>query len=64
MSEEKKSFRVGDEVPEDGNYYCEICHTEGGVTGRKLSKGEPFPVCMNCGDSTSWTKAPGSNRDE
>jgi len=54
MAEEKTSFRPGDKVPETANYYCEICHTEGGVDGRELREGEDFPVCMNCGDATSW----------
>lgn len=56
MAETKDRYRPGDEVPETGNYYCEICHTEGGVEGRELHEGEEFPVCRNCGDATSWKK--------
>lgn len=58
MSEKKKSFRAGEKVPEKGSYYCEICHTEGGVSHREFTEGDDFPVCMNCGDSTSWAKTP------
>ena len=54
--EEKKSFRPGDEVPAEGHYYCEICHTEGGVDTHEFKPGEKFPTCMNCGASTSWKK--------
>jgi len=54
--EKKDSFRAGDKVPEEGHYFCEICHTEGGVDTHEFKEGEEFPVCMNCGHATSWKK--------
>ena len=54
--EKRDSFKVGDKVPEEGNYYCEICHTEGGVHAHEFKEGEEFPTCMNCGHATSWAK--------
>jgi len=53
---DKKSFRPGDKVPEEGQYFCEICHTEGGVDSHEFKAGEEFPACMNCGHTTSWVK--------
>ncbi len=58
MAEEKRNYKVGESVPEEGTYVCEICHTEGGVDEHHFHEGEEFPVCMNCGHATSWKKTP------
>lgn len=58
MEKKNESYRPGDKVEEPGEYVCEICNTEGGVHGHVFKEGEEFPVCMNCGASTSWRKAP------
>jgi len=54
---DEKNYKVGESVPENGKYVCEICHTEGGVDAHEFHEGEEFPVCMNCGHATSWKKA-------
>jgi hypothetical protein len=56
MSTKKEQFKVGEKVEEDGKYYCEICHTEGGVHEHEFHEGEEFPACMNCGQATKWKK--------
>jgi hypothetical protein len=58
MEKSKGSYRPGDKVEESGEYICEICHSEGGVDAHVFNEGDEFPVCMNCGASTSWRKAP------
>lgn len=58
MEEKKNSHRPGEKVEDAGEYVCEICNTEGGVHEHVFKEGEEFPVCMNCGASTSWRKAP------
>jgi hypothetical protein len=56
MVEEKKRYHKGDKVEESGKYVCDICNTEGGVDAHEFHKGEEFPACMNCGDTTQWKK--------
>ena len=58
MDEKKAEFHAGDKVETAGKYYCEICHTEGGVHKHEFKEGEEFPACMNCGDATAWKEAP------
>ncbi len=58
MDEKKVEFHAGDKVEKAGKYYCEICHTEGGVHKHEFIEGEEFPACMNCGDATAWKEAP------
>ena len=53
---EAKEFHPGDKVPETDTYVCDICHTEGGVEGRKLKEGETFAECPNCGQFSIWVK--------
>jgi hypothetical protein len=53
---EKKAYRKGEKVEAAGKYFCEICHTEGGVHEHEFREGEEFPACMNCGGATSWKK--------
>ena len=49
MDEKRPNFNAGDKVEKAGKYYCEICHTEGGVHEHEFKEGEEFPACMNCG---------------
>lgn len=59
MPNTSDTFKTGEKVIIDGAYECVHCQTDGKSTIRRLSTGEIFPHCEDCGtkDSTYRLKA-------